>query len=633
MYSIMIPHKAFAAGDTIPVLIRMSPLSKGVSVLSIAVDIKEFAVTKWKRHSDSSSAILQSETFDVVDGKAVLLSGRGPPGGVASQTASLTASGSSGPADTSASRFPSTPLARSTSLINLIGLGGLLSPEGASSSTPRQEAAIGSLFVPSTRPTLRAFNVATMFEPSSASSPSIDMPPLSRRPSHEQDSTIRESGTSLSASVTDPAASTLLNGDSDVDTTFSIFIPYSATPSHQSPSASDASSVPSPLSITHKIQFNVALSNLDGHTSELRCSLPIHILSPHLLREVRAATRVTRNILFGSSNEVHQHDVGDDQPDVVLAELPSYNSHVRDRVANAEMVVDGGHGRTLVTSNPLLLSSTPGSPSGNGWTVMHSPGGNAGHFPLTHGVGGDSAPRSGRSTPHDGTGTPLHGDGRGIRQDWNPIEFDQELMLSLGQIIRSNESSIHSNSLSAGPSRGGSRAVSRVQSRAPSPEPGEQNNHHHDNEGGPHPSGNGAGLRGGFHLPNFKALSALSTLRGSTRSQIPSAATSSSAGSLSRPSSCSLGPPNSSASIIPPPPAENDATYVASAEEFNPLSRVPSYSISSRGFLGGGVTPLQLYRDLPSYDQAEATSRISRTQSEASLAFMRREFANREPRR
>ncbi|KAF8320866.1 hypothetical protein DL93DRAFT_2052560, partial [Clavulina sp. PMI_390] len=41
MYSIMIPHKAYAAGDTIPALMRFTPTAKGVTVLSVGMELTE----------------------------------------------------------------------------------------------------------------------------------------------------------------------------------------------------------------------------------------------------------------------------------------------------------------------------------------------------------------------------------------------------------------------------------------------------------------------------------------------------------------------------------------------------------------------------------------------------------------
>lgn len=42
MYSVMIPHKAFAAGDEIPVSLKFTPLAKGVAVMNVETAIKQY---------------------------------------------------------------------------------------------------------------------------------------------------------------------------------------------------------------------------------------------------------------------------------------------------------------------------------------------------------------------------------------------------------------------------------------------------------------------------------------------------------------------------------------------------------------------------------------------------------------
>lgn len=40
-YAFTIPHKAYAAGDTIPVSVKFSPLAKGVRIVSLITTIRE----------------------------------------------------------------------------------------------------------------------------------------------------------------------------------------------------------------------------------------------------------------------------------------------------------------------------------------------------------------------------------------------------------------------------------------------------------------------------------------------------------------------------------------------------------------------------------------------------------------
>ena len=80
---------------------------------------------------------------------------------------------------------------------------------------------------------------------------------------------------------------------------------------------------------SHRIAYAGAssLDNPDGHTSELRCSLPLHILDYRLLDEAKSATAETRRLLLGGP-EVPEEGGPDHE------QLPSYPSHIRDRIAN-----------------------------------------------------------------------------------------------------------------------------------------------------------------------------------------------------------------------------------------------------------------------------------------------------------
>jgi hypothetical protein len=93
-------------------------------------------------------------------------------------------------------------------------------------------------------------------------------------------------------------------------------VPPTAHPSHNHES----------VWIGHRVRWTMTLANADGHISFFRCSLPVHILDPRFLGEARACTAPARRLLFGDSA------VAADVEDVI--ELPSYTSHVRDRVAN-----------------------------------------------------------------------------------------------------------------------------------------------------------------------------------------------------------------------------------------------------------------------------------------------------------
>ncbi|KIK72128.1 hypothetical protein PAXRUDRAFT_181280, partial [Paxillus rubicundulus Ve08.2h10] len=119
-----------------------------------------------------------------------------------------------------------------------------------------------------------------------------------------------EPSTSTSAAQGD-----LSGGNDDIVTQLCATIPGLATPSHTL----------EPITVSHRVWWSILMSNLDGHTSELRCSLPLHILHPRLLDEARANSAATRRLLLeGPEGPADEEQV---------VELPSYPAHVRDRAA------------------------------------------------------------------------------------------------------------------------------------------------------------------------------------------------------------------------------------------------------------------------------------------------------------
>lgn len=116
-------------------------------------------------------------------------------------------------------------------------------------------------------------------------------------------------------------------------------LPSSLTPTHDM----------EPIRVTHRIRFSISIANLDGHTSELRCTLPIHVLDKHLLSEARAASLPTRRVLLGI--------YGDPEEAVEDAQLPSYNAHLRDAVPTTDQsysVPSGSQTPSSGLQSPLL---------------------------------------------------------------------------------------------------------------------------------------------------------------------------------------------------------------------------------------------------------------------------------------
>jgi hypothetical protein len=73
MYSFVVPHKAFAAGDDIPVLVKFQPMAKGVSVQSITSTIKEYTSIRWRGLQHQETRTVASAQHEVHNGRAVLV--------------------------------------------------------------------------------------------------------------------------------------------------------------------------------------------------------------------------------------------------------------------------------------------------------------------------------------------------------------------------------------------------------------------------------------------------------------------------------------------------------------------------------------------------------------------------------
>lgn len=497
MYSITVPYKAYAAGDSIPVILKFMPIAKGVRVLSVSSVIKEYSLvfTKGSSHADTRNVI--TTKHELHGGHAVLI-------------------------EQDASR-PPTHWA------------------GVRESQWR--------------------DVAT-------SSPANTGPRGSTEASTEE--------------PVDPEA---IVGDDEVCTSLTIPLPPWTTPSHTL----------KPVQVTHKIKWSCAISNPDGHVSELRCALPICILDNSLLDEARAAGAPTRNLMMGTTiDETAQMD------------LPSYSNHVYDRIAVAEH-----SGSSAFTARSV--NATP----------HHSPS----HTPPA------SRPGSRPGSPHGWSRSSFTEAAPDVPPRRQLTEHAESALLrGLGQLAAVGSSRGTSGSNSPGhmtppesssrqsrlSSRSNSRAASRAGSRASSPERG-----HRDGEEPHHRS---SGLS---HLLQFtKPLTALTSsakspiLRNNSSSVssspvlAPSPITRNSVSfstlpgsSTDRQSSVTFHPSalsganrergNSRASN----PRFHVEPEEMSSDDNNPLSRVPSYTDGSDPF----VVPLD--PALPTYTDSEVMER------------------------
>lgn len=227
----------------------------------------------------------------------------------------------------------------------------------------------------------------------------------------------------------------------DVDAVIEIPIPLHASPSHSL----------EPVLVSHKIKWSAFIKNLDGHTSELRCALPIHILSPLLAEEARLASSGTRSLLFGPSGVLVPAAEGIQQVD-----LPSYADHVRDRVANLETAAATTHlaapATNTVQNNTSFVRSPWATPIGSPEQYLHDPHSPNSYFPTRPINWADSellstlaisSPSESQHPHHQSRGSSSHGSPATSRPGSRPG------------------------------SRAGSRANSRPASRASSPTRGE----------------------------------------------------------------------------------------------------------------------------------------------------------------
>lgn len=516
MYSIMIPHKAWAAGDRLTAIVKFSPLSKGVRVLIVTTTIHEITIL----HHCRSGA--QEHTRSVVTVHHDI------PNGPAEQR-----SGTYEPS------FSMTP-----------GL-----------SSEHRSQSFGSL---ANQDLTRMPSTASSHETATPPPPSNDPSAFSAEP----------------IASTSTAEEEISMSQDDVVARLTLFIPKSVTPTHPL----------EPITVHHRIRWSILMSNLDGHTSELRCSLPLHILDARLLDEARANTAATRRLLL----EGPEAPVDEDQD----AELPSYSAHIRDRVANMYLP-DAATTRVL---NPWVHSNVSPAfiPDYQSLSGDRSLSGSASPL-MSHPIS-SYLPH----VPQSGTSTPL---------DW----VDSELLISLSNTApprpRSNTSP-HSHSPEP-VSRPSSGPVSRRDSRAPSPEhhitmttinplpiPPISTSHEtfvHDG----HASRSLPGLFS-IHMKPHTSLTSPGWLssRSNSHSNLTSLADVHRAPTYASRPSVPVPVPGSQ---LPTPMPGTTESLPESTLWHRAFTEVPDYDVASRGFIGG-VTPLTSMRGLPSYEEAERSA-------------------------
>ncbi|KAG6865481.1 hypothetical protein C0991_002193 [Blastosporella zonata] len=519
MYSIMVPHKAWAAGDKLTALVKFSPLVKGICVLSVNTSIHEQTKVYARSGTQEHTRLVCSTMHEIVNGRAVEIEGH-------RSGHSHTPSNPSSPAS------PATPPSgfinahRSNSSSSLSSLG-----RQYFSHTPLHS------------------NTPTTSTASTTTTPVSEVP----RPGASTSTAAEE----LSPSEPD---------SQDVVSYLSLQVPLTITPTHSL----------DPIIVSHRIRWSILILNLDGHTSELRCSLPLHLLDYRLLNESRNFSAATRRLLIGGA-EVPSAEEEDVQ-------LPSYNQHIRDRVANM-FLPDSA---TMRVTNPWITQRA---------SPVHPPDAPSTFWPVN---------QSGTSSPleaHLLNNLPHQPDPNAAN---TPLEWvNSELLLSLTSHApprlaqREVDASSQTLSRTNSRSRPGSRVLSRMSSRTNSPERGERGRErdphsHHGHETYVHNHGQASRSSHGLFSATMKPFTSFHPggflSRSSSTPHLPSAA-------------------EIEAASRPMHPVRTMVVDRSSGTDLlhRAFTEVPDYGVASRGFIGG-VPPLSSMEGLPSYDETIRSS-------------------------
>ena len=299
--------------------------------------------------------------------------------------------------------------------------------------------------------------------------------------------------------------------------------------------------------------------NPDGHTSELRCALPILILPACLGEEARLASSGARHLLFGPTGALLP--VTDE---VAQTDLPSYPNHVHDRVAIESL----GYFPSFAPSS--WATSVLSSPSG---TPYASPSPSRPSSPSNSNASSGALSAMFLTSPIQET--PLH----------------QRLARAEQHASTDSLTSVSPGHIDSGPSSSfSSRRNSRVHHASSSSRPDTPSS-----DLGTSPSSSSF-----FNLHFPKPLRPFATIHAT-----PSRSASSS--SHLPPTAPSEGP-SSSIEATPRPglvSLPSDATDTASL-----MAQVPPYEVATDSRTG--VVPISSSRDLPSYEaSSNPSSRVS----------------------
>lgn len=316
MYAIMLPHKAWAAGDMLVAVLRLSPLAKGSTVTSLITTLLEMTEIHYSPHKlqhggkkgvHQECRVIRRVKHEIVDGRAVLVN--------------LVGTGSRGLNTPAGPSRPGSAMGHKTTRAS----NRTDAPESVEEKLDEEEVENHDVLTYITFPIPHTVNAASA--PGTPTNTGTGLGNHSHFPSHSSSSPLASTSTSpIHPIYSRPPSPTLLSSSSSFST-------ITVTPSH----------AVEPVLIAHRIRWSIFIHNRDGHISELGCTLPIHILDGRVLDEARTASLPSRRLALeglwreevgGQEDPIGMRLESGMARDIEDRELPSYTAHVRDRVAN-----------------------------------------------------------------------------------------------------------------------------------------------------------------------------------------------------------------------------------------------------------------------------------------------------------
>lgn len=207
MYSFVLPHKAFAAGGDIPVLVKFQPMTKGVSVKSVTSSIKEYTTVRWRALQGQETRTVAVARHEIRNRRAVLVPGD------STETPAHVATGSTSTAPASRSR--------SNGYMGMLNGHGRTGTSGSAGGSGHANGdlighAISRLHAASNSVALAA-GISSAVASTSGSADGHDAQPVA-------------SGSRLSGELVESPMEEE-GGDDEVDTSLHVHLPASTTPS------------------------------------------------------------------------------------------------------------------------------------------------------------------------------------------------------------------------------------------------------------------------------------------------------------------------------------------------------------------------------------------------------------------